>query len=230
MWGKQESLEDLQSNVLYEYEQLQVKVDLNPIGGYRGKVGTLTISRKDHEIFTRWEDQDLQSLANITQTILKIQENANVHNTLIFAREDRDGNFKLSFVPYPKCNWIEKIQGLVHVIFGGPSLKRKQVEEITNFYQAAFNSFDNQSIIESKGEHRQGQPDAFCRSEVIEKQRVKQLSFGDNNTYDVLYDNRPRGVTAKDPHLLIVPQSDNGHCDGSQVSKEKRFHMLKIIE
>jgi hypothetical protein len=141
---------------VYRLNRLEVKVDLSPMGGYRGKVGTLTINHMQHKQLTEWSHQDLQDLARLTQTILHIQEQAGVHNTLIFARQDQR-QFKLSLVPYPKCNWIEKIQGFIHVIFGSPTLKEKQAQEIFQFYQTQF--AQNRNIEIAEGEQRKGQPD-----------------------------------------------------------------------
>jgi hypothetical protein len=225
-WEKKPS--NHEERVVYRLDLLEVKVDLNPIGGFRGKIGTLTIGHVKHLVFTEWSERDLQNLAKLTQLILKIQEEAHVNNTLIFARQDLfNENFKLSLIPYPKCNWIEKIQGLVHVIFGTSSLNEKQVEEIAQFYQGQFSQ--KFEIIESKGEERKGAPDPFCKKTVVEKQKIVDLTI-DNQRFYLLHDHRPKGAEKNDPHFLIVPQGDQGHCDGSKVPISLRLSMLKCVQ
>jgi len=226
IWGEQ-SAESAEEKIVYQLDDLEVKVDLNPIGGYRGKVGTLIISHVKHKVFTQWKEDDLKALAQLEQKILFIQEKAQIENALIFGRQDGDDNFKLSIVPYPKCDWIEKIQGFIHVIFGCPSLNENEVKAIADFYIEQF--AEEGDISESAGEKREGKPDAFCRDAVIEEQRIAELSF-DDETYYLLHDKWPKGRTVLDPHLLIIPTGDSGHCDGSQVSQDKRFHMLQTAQ
>ena len=231
--------------IIFELDELEVKVDLNPIGGYRGKIGTLSINHKDHKIFTNWSDKNLQTLAKLERMILYIREQEHVSNTLIFGRQDLLEEFKLSFVAYPKCNWIEKIQGLIHVIFGSPVLTEKEADEIAQFYQDKFD--ETLDIPVEEGKSREGKPDAFCRDSVIEEQKIKDLALSDIphlgesgdddyhaffivSGYHLLHDNRPKGASSTDPHFLIVPKGDSGHCDGSQVSQDKRYHMLRIAQ
>lgn len=213
--------------VVYGLGQLEVVVDLNPIGGYRGKVGSLAIHHVEHKVFTDWDEEDLLNLAKLERMVLFVQEQANVRNSLIFGRQDGEKEFNLKLVPYPKCNWIEKIQGLLHVIFGTPSLSEKQAEEIALFYQ---DQLDEEAEIPfTLDAQRDGKPDAFCRDDVINDQRIKDISF-ESNRYHLLHDKWPKGASADDPHFLIVAEGDSGHCDGSKVDEEKRFEMLKIAQ
>ena len=64
---------------------------------------------------------------------------------------------------------------------------------------------------------------------MIESQRIVDLSFGDER-YHLLHDKNPKGATKEDPHFLIVPEGDSGHCDGSQASLQKRLDMLKTAQ
>lgn len=222
--------EPVEGRSVYKLKELEVKVDLHPIGGYRGKAGILTIDHVQHKVFTDWNAEDLETLAQLTQLILKIHEEAQVHNTLIFARQDQGNDkeqFKLSLIPYPKCHWIEKIQGFIHIIFGSPSLTKVQAQEIAEFYQTKF--LQKRMIPEADGEHREGKPDPFCRPEVIENQKIIDLKFGKQH-YHLLHDNRPRGNHIQDPHFLVIPAGDQGHCDGSQVLSTNRLNMLKIVQ
>lgn len=218
--------EDPLDEVVFRLNELEVKVDCHPIGGFRGKAGTLTIDHSQHKVFTEWSEDDLQTLAQLTQTILKIRENEGVKNTLIFGRQENDA-FKLSFVPYPKCNWIEKINGLLHVIFGSPSLKKEQADEIAQFYQSEFKRDWQSDSPQTKVE--QTKKDPFCNDEVIKKQRIVDLTFEGKN-YHLLHDLCPKGSASTDPHLLVVPEKEEGHYDGSQVPVQQRFHLLKVIQ
>lgn len=214
---------------VFELDELKVIVDLHPIGGYRGKIGALSIHHTDDKVFTDWSDDNLQTLAKLVCMILYIQNQNHVSNTLIFGQQDNNAKFKFSLISYPKCNLIEKIQGLIHVIFGSPVLKTSEAQQIAEFYREKFNDNTFDDIPELEGELREGKPDAFCRSNVIEEQRITDLSL-DNQSYHILHDKWPKGASATDPHLLIVPEGDSGHCDGMQVSQDKRFNMLKIAQ
>jgi hypothetical protein len=212
---------------IYQLNQFELKVDATPIGGYRGKIGALSICHIDKKVMTDWSQDELQDVAELMQTILKIQENNNVRNTLIFARQDKEGEFKLSLVPYPKCNWYEKIQGLIHVIFGCPTFKEHHVKVIAQFYETQF--AQKVDIPDVKSKPLDGKPDAFCKPNVIERQKITDLK-GVVDSYHLLYDNRPKGATKDDPHFLMVPKGDIGHFDGSEVSKCNRFEMLVTVQ
>lgn len=64
---------------------------------------------------------------------------------------------------------------------------------------------------------------------MIKNQNIVDLYFG-TDYYHILHDNRPKGATAQDPHLLIVPKGNSGHCDGSKIPSGKRFHLFKIAQ
>lgn len=205
------------------YHNLIIEVDPQPIGGYRGQVGTLSITHENKKNFIDWTAVDLHNLAHLTNAILWHFEKENVFDTLMYARQEGAGNFKLSLVPYPKCNWIEKIQGMIHVIFGSPTLNTTQIEEVTKTLKSLGSFNQLPSLSRTPAEH--DQPDAFCRAEVIDKQKIATVW-----DYDILHDNRPRGATKDDPHLLIVPPGVNGHVDGSGVPLEQRKSMLTIAQ
>ncbi len=228
-WNQPPAVE-VQPQIVFQLNNLEVLVDPTPIGGNRGKVGTLTIGHKEHKVFTEWTEDDLKTLARLTQQTLKIHEDAHVHNTLIYGRQDKDKPFKMSFVPYPKCNWIEKIRGLIHVIFGSPALQQKQVDEISAFYH---NQFRENFELAAQEVREVKMQDPFCKPEVIEKQLIfnSRFSEGEENfEYDLLHDHCPKGRTKQDPHFLIVPQGDRAHEDGSQVSQKQRLHLFQITQ
>lgn len=205
------------------YHNLIIEVEPQPIGGYRGRVGTLSITHEAKKNFTDWTEDDLHNLAHLTHAILWHFEKENVINTLVYAKQNSTDNFKLSLVPYPKCNWIEKIQGMIHVIFGSPTLNTTQIEEITQTLKS-LGSFD-QLPIPTPPSVLHDKPDAFCRREVIDNQKIATVW-----DYDILHDNRPRGATKDDPHLLIVPPGTNGHVDGAGVPPIQRENMFKIAQ
>lgn len=209
---------------VYQQHHLEVKVDDTPIGGYRGQVGTLTINHDEHKIYTEWEQKDLKTLAELIQKILTIQEASGIFNTLIFAKQENQ-EFKLSIVPYPACNLQEKIQGLLHVIFGTYPLFDNQIQEIQDFYEGKFKQ-ENQ---EYSSQTNSSSSDVFCKQQVIQEQRIKHISFEDRH-YDILQDRSPRVVQEGDAHFLIVPQGSSGHQDGSQVSIQQRTDLLILIQ
>lgn len=217
--------------LVYTLDQLKVRVDVHPIGGYRGTVGALTIDHVEHRVFTDWSHQDLLTLSKLKRMILHIHEQAQISNTLVFGKQDQDKHFKLSLIPYPKCNLIEKIQGFVHVIFGSPNLKEKEIQAIAAFYQ---NKFDETLMIPTaSGIHHAGKPDPFCRESVIKEQCVRTISYKDPNQqddYHILYDKYPKGNSSSDPHFLAIPDGDAGHCEGSKISEERRFRLLTIAQ
>lgn len=220
--------EALNNHCLCQLNHLQVQVDILPIGGFRGKVGSLIIQHVDYAVFTDWSDDDLKDLAELIQRILKIQEDAQVTNCLIFAKQQAH-DFKLSLVPYPKCDWMEKVMGAIHVIFGSPQLDQKQMDEIRDFYQG---SLSQKLELPAELPPEQKQTDAFCKPEIIHKQQIAHLTFEvekETFAYDLLHDNRPKGPSINDPHLLIVPEGISGHKDGSSVKIEQRFHMLQTV-
>ncbi len=211
--------------IVYQQNNLEVKVEETPIGGYRGQVGTLTIGHVKHKVYTEWEQEDLKILAQLIQKILNIHEASGIFNTLIFARQDNQ-EFKLSLVPYPACNIKEKIQGLLHVIFGAYPLLDEQVTEISDFYRKAFTqSRDPGNSSQTSSSFN----DVFCKPQIIQEQRIKHITF-ESRHYDILQDRSPRIVQEGDAHFLIVPEGSNGHQEGSQVSIEQRTDLLVLIQ
>ncbi|CCB85592.1 putative uncharacterized protein [Parachlamydia acanthamoebae UV-7] len=214
-------------NLIYQYNHLKIAIESKPIGGYRGKVGTLTVSHANYLVFTEWSKEDLTNLAAITQKILQIHEKEHISNSLIFGRQRA-----ITFVPYPRCNWYEKVQGAYHAIFGSSILKQNQIDQISQFYRTAFKNMDFESDIESLPtlEKPLKKPaDPFCKDVVLSKQRIATVSKEGEN-YEILHDNRPKGRLKKDPHILIIPSAESGHVDGSKVPLKRRIHMLELVQ
>lgn len=213
-----------QELVVYRSGNLLVEVDKDPIGGYRGKAGALKIEHIEHKFLTKWNADDLNRLAEVIQKILGIYNQANIQNVLIFAKQE-EHQFKFCLIPYPKCNWIEKIEGLVHVIFGGKALSLKQKSEIASFYQCKFLSETPSKDVPCARSGR----DVFCNPSLIQRQLIANISM-ENKTYHLLYHNRPKGRTSEDPHLLVIPKGEEGHCHKANQLTKQRFHMLLIIQ
>lgn len=226
---------------IYEYGNLNLVVNPKPFGGFRGEVGTLGVIHRENALpFTSWEEKDLKALATLTQKILSIHENNQVCNTLIYGRQNA-GEFILEFVPYPKCDWREKVQGAFHAVFGSLRLQDREIDAITLFYMDCFKSEkeEQKELAEDEDEDDAQQfllknppaakPDPFCRTEIIDRQSIvsRETKYG---KYDILHDNRPKGAVKSDPHILIVPEGEAGHVDGSQVSVEMRVDMLSMVQ
>jgi hypothetical protein len=224
---------------IYEYGNLNLVVNPKPFGGFRGEIGTLgVIYGKNALPFTSWEKNDLEALATLTQKILSIHEMNQVCNTLIYGRQNA-GEFILEFVPYPKCDWREKVQGAFHAVFGSPRLQESDIDAITSFYMDYFKpgEEEKEELAEDEDDSQQfllknppaGKPDPFCRTEIIDRQRITTRE-AQNGKYDILHDNRPKGAVKSDPHILIVPEGDAGHVDGAQVSVKMRVDMLSMVQ
>jgi len=219
---------------LHTHGNLNLVVSRTPLGGYRGEIGTLSVNYHSGLPFTSWDKEDLKNLAQLTQKVLRIHENHQIHNTLIYGKQNSNG-FTVEFVPYPKCDWKEKIQGAFHAVFGGASLSDNELDAITAFYQSQ-NDFSEAEETESEeGEDFSelkplvDKPDPFCRPEVINRQQVESRETLRGN-YDILCDNCPKGASQSDPHILIVPEGATGHIDGSEVSIEMRTEMLQMVQ
>lgn len=209
---------------------LEVRVDLTPIGGYC-RVGALIINHVEHKVFTDWNSEELKTLSELIETILLIREKAGIENSLILGRQDQTEYFKLTLIPYPKCNWIEKIQGFFHFIFGSPSLYPHQIKKIAEFYRIKFKGLASDIKPEERKSEKlkcSTSQDAFCRDSVIQKQRIIDVVL-ENRTYHILHDYRSRG-NAQDAHLLIIPKGPEGHFDGSSVPYHTRFELLSIVQ
>lgn len=218
--------------IVYQLGDLEVCVDLSPVGGYRGPAGTLTIGHQQGFVFTQWNSQNLQNLALIINKILKIREKAGIQNNLIFAQQ-QENHFKFSVVPYPICGLLEKIRGLLDVIFGTSVLRASQVQEIASYNRKQFKQLEEEEGVEYTDTESLTRdplkPDAFCRAKVIDTQRFASVRVGDQE-YDLLQDNRPKGAKASDAHVLIIPPNERGHCDGSHVPTAMRYHLLIIAQ
>lgn len=199
---------------------LTVEVATSPIGGYRGPTGTVTITPVTSKRLSQWSDSELEKLAKEIQTTMKVFEQANISNFLVFGEDTREG-FKLSLIPYPTCGLDEKMQVPVHLLFGSPSLSEQQMKEISTCHKQA-----RKQLLDSPNPPKQEpnrENDPFFRDEVIKRQWIKTYEEP-SSKIDLLYDYKP----LTHDHLLIVPSKEEGHCDGSQVSLEKRVHMLKV--
>lgn len=191
---------------IYGLRNLIVDADSTPIGG--GKIGALTINHNEKKSFKEWDDETIDDLSHTINLMLKIYAQANIHNVLIFGKQDGE-NFKFSLVPYPKCNWQEKILGLFYAIFGRAALKEEQLQETRKFFAEQVNVAEKLpplKQVEIKKETKINDP--FCQdSAAIDRQKFGE----DENGIHVLYDHRPKGRTKEDPHFLIVPPKEQGH-------------------
>ncbi len=219
------------------HDDLQVFVNSSPIGGFRGKAGTIEIRhREGGKKFQKWSSENLESLARLYHQILTIHERQRIINTLVFGKEE-NGQFSMSFVPYPRCDFIEKYQGTFHTLFGPPSLTNQQMEEIKIFYEECFSDSSFSDPHPSPTKKKREEPkkekriDPFCKEEVIKKQEILTYpAWNEEYRYTVLFDHIPKGATRNDPHFLVVPQGNRGHVDGSLVPLNQRKDMLEIAQ
>lgn len=176
-----------------------------------------------------------------------IHEQQGIINTLVFAKQEK-GHFSMNFVPYPRCNLIEKCEGTWHTLFGGPSLSQEQINKIKNFYERSLNNLftslfnghvsTSQAAVVTTDQKKANEKksvqktDPFCRQEVIDKQKILDYpNYGrESRGYTVLYDSIPKGNSKDDPHFLVVPNKEIGHVDGSRVSPDQRKEMLEITQ
>lgn len=213
------------NTVLWEQGSLQVKVDVTPIGGFRGAAGAVMIAHCQGKVFTAFTSTELQELANVIGIVQNIYARNNIYNVLTFARQEK-GKLYLCLIPYPRCNWIEKLQGLYHVIFGGKVLSKTEVKEIKTFFKKAFldsSPCETRALPEPYGN------DPFCNSALIESQKITDITI-DKSLYHLLHDNRPKGVSITDPHLLIIPSKKAGHIYSPGETQIQRFQMLLIAQ
>ncbi len=134
------------------YYNFTVRVDPNPLT--KSAFGSLIVTHNKTKKFTRYDRNDLYELANLKQQILSIFKQNGVDNALILGEQKPEG-FTLRIVPYPKCNWIEKIKGLVYFFFGAPTLKEQELHRIEEFYKQQFKQISPPKLatIPSSKEH-----------------------------------------------------------------------------
>jgi hypothetical protein len=162
----------LRSDVLLHEGNFQVKVDLQPIGGYRGPVGALTLSHKLGASFTTWTLDDIEILSSLVNKVLRVIANRAIPNVLIYGKQDEE-SFAFHIVPYPKCNLWGKIKGAIDFVSGANRLKNSELIKIERFYQPlVVKECEMPTLVE-----RRARSDVFCRDEVICKQRVAQQVF-----------------------------------------------------
>lgn len=204
-------------------ENILLEVDVNPIGGFRGNAGALTIRHKDNKIFTDWTENELNCMAFLVQKSLSVYSNAGpkaISNVLLIGKQ-QEGHFKFSLVPYPKCSAYEKIKGLWDTIFGASSLKEKDIKAIVEYHTKKFKL----RVEEGKTELPEKGNDIFCNEAKITHQHIK-----DSGDCGIYHDNRPKGASKNDPHLMIIPKGKEGHLNTFYDSIDCRFNMLKLAQ
>ena len=204
--------------------QLEVTLNSNPLGIYGSgcKAGTVTIRHLHKKSFLKWDNHDLFNLARIERTYLFINERAGASNNLILGRQEGDrGEFTVTLVPYQKCNLIEKIKVFMRVLFKTwmRPITKEQAQVTAQFYRGRLREELN---FETRPMPPQEKACAFCRSEVIEEQKVFDFAYLDR-THHILHDKWPKG----EPHFLVVPSQYGGHYDGSNLDEQNRFRMLE---
>lgn len=212
---------------LYQTEHLTISTDTHPIGGFRGKEGTLQIEHKDRKHFTEWDPNELKELSHIIQKTISIYQQANIHNILIFAKQD-GSQTKFNLIPYPRCNWLEKIQGSIHAIFGGLALSHIEQQQVSSFFSEKFANAED-SLPQELQKPQQIKPDVFCNPSIIQKQLITDISL-DGKIYHLMHDITPKGRILHDPHLLIVPDEHEGHLQNSDELAHQRLQLLTIAQ
>lgn len=219
------------SSVVFSQGSIDVVVNPQPIGGFRGKTGAVSYIHKQSKHFAEWNSEDLTHLADLIQRTMKIMQLNNVQNMLLHGDFTKTTG-TLTLVPYPKCNWYEKLQGYLHTIWGGSRLSGTQQGSVFAFYHTQFLE-TVQNIHYAQFAPEQPVPraklDPFCRPEVINKQLIKSTQRGGQN-YHLLQDNCPKGQHAEDDHLLVIPEGEVAHQDRAYAPLKTRTDMLTIAQ
>lgn len=213
------------TTTLHTLANIQVNVDTTPIGGFRGQAGSLVITHLQNKVLNNWSKSDLDNLATVIQKCLGIYAKANIDNVLIFGRQENN-QFKLKLIPYPRGTWYEKIQGAYHVIFGGTALKPTQIQETVEFFK---NKFTRNGADTYTPNVTPAGNDPFCDQEIVQRQRINTV-FSGGRGYTLMHDNRPKGRSKDDPHLLIIPNGPDGHTQERDLLLRQRMHMLEILK
>lgn len=234
---------NLNSNIICSYNNFKILISDKPLGGYESEVGTITIEGTTRK-FQELTCDDCVDLAIITNTVLKIFEENNIQNSLIFGRHTlkNEGHPIFSIVPYKSCGLWRKIQVGLQVIFGYPQLKENQMIETLNFYRGQSSteklSLENR-IQEQKEQFEKGlystsqytsispKADVFCNADILNKQRVTSYSLDDYSVLEILVDNLPKVPDPiHDIHLLSLFSGYKGHVDGSFVPIVQRARLF----
>ncbi|MBB64628.1 MAG: hypothetical protein CMO81_06145 [Waddliaceae bacterium] len=130
--------------------------------------------------------------------------------------EDGAQPFSWEAIPFPKGSWyqiqnwpvVQQLSILTQVCFG--TFKRKEA------------SLDDHPYVHSKPAVDQ-RPCAFCKSEVIEKQKVFEGKY-----CQILYDYRPIGLGEDKIHFLVVPKEHRqGYLD---MTDEEALEMQELCQ
>ena len=161
--------------------------------------GSFKVATKDGKKFSDWTKDEHASSYQLLQKIAAVWQEKEIENYLIYAKDDNQ-SFDFEIVPYQttknffttKC---QQILVLWRTVFGGKSVsdevKKAQIDILTQASGRDLNTIDVPEPAE----------DPFCKSEVIERQRVLK-----GEEVNVLYSNAPIGFGGDKLHFLVVPK------------------------
>lgn len=192
---------------------------------------SLQIKPVESKPYVNWSDKESSSVFNFLQKIVAVWNKNKIANQYLIFGKQRSGekSFSWEAVPYYNPSNIisrfwQQFTILWRITFGGMTItdakKQNQIDE----YKQLFTGFSS-SMHESakKTDDIVRSNDAFCKSEVIEKQLVLA-----GRKINVLFNYAPIGFGGERLHFLIVPKEHKSKF--SDLSEEEYLEVTKVSQ
>lgn len=178
---------------LYREKSVWVEVPRCPLAD-----GALTLDTKKK--FVDWTNDDHQNTYVSLQKIAQMWNKQKIDDFIVIGKATEKQNFQWEAVPYQKAGlrFWKQFKVLWRITFGGGCLTSKRQAQIAGGYR---DNLPEELHIAQKADGVSKGKDAFCKKEVIDKQRVFE-----GKTVRILYNYAPIGLGKEKLHFLIVPK------------------------
>jgi len=213
---------------VYQGKTVQVDVPQNVLGS-----GSLQLSATEEKVsFQDWNEHENEESFHLLQGISSIwHEKKKVGQFLVYGKESVPSTkpFNWEIIPYQKTHWFigrfwQQFKVLWRITFGATSQSASlQQKDVTLFQKELPEEMGSLVDQVLKVEEIAKGNDAFCKKEVIEKQRVLE-----GKRVNVLYNYAPIGFGGERLHFLIVPK--NHSKSFKELTKEEYLEASKLTQ
>lgn len=154
--------------------------------------------------FSDWSVSDKYTAHLVIRSVINQWQKEGITDYLIYGKEStaEDNAFTWEIVPYPKTGWAfwNQFKVLWNITFGCHPLPLVERQHIALAYAEKKSSYSSIQLSEKVNQVAL-RNDAFCNSEIIDKQRVFE-----GRNINVLYNYAPLSIGNEKLHFLIVPK------------------------
>jgi diadenosine tetraphosphate (Ap4A) HIT family hydrolase len=208
--------------LIYQGKLMKIVVPMQPLA-----LGSVQIiPRGELENFYEWDGLKKSETYELIQKIVAIWQKKKIISYMIYARESHDSSFKWEIVPYSSEGekFWKQLKVLWNITFGGLKLSKDDRQNIAEDFQKESEIFSKPvEKAAEPAEEATFQKDAFCNSEIIERQKILE-----GKEVNVLYNYAPMVLNKDKLDFLITPKKHRFRF--SDLTKEEYLEVMQFSQ